>query len=80
MYNQLPMQVSLMERERERMTWMKELETLRALGDDPVPWARSSRWIAAASGRLARLARNQRSQPAGGVLGWRPALGSRGAA
>jgi hypothetical protein len=35
MVNQLPMYVSLVEREREVRAWQKESETLRALGEQP---------------------------------------------
>lgn len=53
----MPMQGSLMERQRQRDALMRESEILRALSDDPALSTRFSDWLAAAQGRLAAMAR-----------------------
>lgn len=62
MYSQLPMQVSLMERKRERAALLQEAEVLRALGASPAPVARLGHWVAAARERLAVMARPRERQ------------------
>jgi hypothetical protein len=59
MYNQLPMQVSLMERDREIKALLREGEILRALDQRPAKSVRLPSW-AAARCRIAAL----RSLPA----------------
>jgi hypothetical protein len=62
MYSQLPMQVSLMERKRERAALLREAEVLRALGNSPAPAAPLGHWLAAARERLAAMARPRARQ------------------
>ena len=64
MVNQLPMYVSLVEREREVRAWQKESETLRALGEQPPRLAGLRPWIAAAGDQLARVVWTRKPQPA----------------
>ena len=65
MYDQLPMQISLMEHKRERDALMREAEILRELGDDPAASVRLARWAAAARGWLAAAARPRTRQQGG---------------
>lgn len=62
MYSQLPMQVSLMERKRERDVLMREAEVLHALGDAPAQPTRLMDWLAGARDRLAAMARPRARQ------------------
>jgi hypothetical protein len=81
MYNQLPMHISLKERERELRTWQKESETLRALGDRPAPLTGLRRWIAAACDQIARVIWTRKLPPALADAGrGRTELGSSAAA
>jgi hypothetical protein len=77
MYDQLPMHISLKERERELRAWQKESETLRALGDRPAQLTGLRRWIAAAGDQIARVIWTRKPPPAlaGGGRG-RTGLGS----
>ncbi len=81
MVNQLPMHLSLVERERELRAWQKESETLRALGDRPARLTGLRRWIAAAGDQIARVVWTRKPPPAlaGGGRG-RTELGSSAAA
>jgi hypothetical protein len=64
MYDQLPMQVSLMERQRQRDALMRESEVRRALGNGPAPADRLRHWVAAARDRLAVTARPRQAAAA----------------
>ena len=81
MYNQLPMQVALMEFDRELRAWQKESEILRALGDRPVHLTGLGRWIAAAGDQIARVIWTRKPPPAlAGAGRGRTELGSSAAA
>jgi hypothetical protein len=63
MYNQLHIQVALMEHERQLRAWQKDSETLRALGNCPARLAGLRRWIAVTGGQIARVVWTRKPPP-----------------
>jgi hypothetical protein len=78
MYDQLPMQVSLMERKREREALLRESELLRVLGRGPALSTRMKGWLVPGRKRLISMARPRPSQASADPL--RSELGSSAAA
>ena len=72
------MQVSLVERKREREALLREMEILRALGHGPALPTRITRWVGAAKGRLTAMTRLQAQKSTAAPC--RSELGSSGAA